>query len=192
MAAKRLAVDSVLLRQILFSILLVCASSHVSAQAMRGAFESAADHLGRCGGDASVHTAHYWFVAALAETISDIRDALGVDVEVFTDPTMLVQLPNGSDNLYADVGVLNYHGIRRSKLALDALVSGLFGVSSPPSPEAAHISSTEKTKLDKYQAMGVRSRPDIRLIPFDFKEFGALRGHATVILTELIKQAAAC
>jgi hypothetical protein len=57
-----------------------CASCHLSFQAMRGAFASAganmsddawavafADHLARCGGDASVHTAHYWLVTALAE-----------------------------------------------------------------------------------------------------------------------------
>jgi hypothetical protein len=37
------------------------------------------------------------------------------------DPTMLVQLPNGSDGLPADVGVLHYHGIRGSKLDLDAV-----------------------------------------------------------------------
>jgi hypothetical protein len=50
---------------------------------------------------------------------------------------MLVRLPNGNDDLSADVGLLHYHGIRGSKLALYALVSGLFGVSSPPSPEVA-------------------------------------------------------
>jgi hypothetical protein len=38
---------------------------------------------------------------------------------------MLVQLPNGNDGLPADVGVLHYHSIRSSKLALDAVVSGL-------------------------------------------------------------------
>jgi hypothetical protein len=37
----------------------------------------------------------------------------------------------------------------------------------------------------------VRSRPDIRFIPFAFTEFGTLGGHATAFLTELAKQAAA-
>jgi hypothetical protein len=87
------------------------------------------------------------------------------------------------------VNVLHYHGIRGSKLALDAVVSGLFGVSSPPSPEVA-LRHAEKTKFEKYSE-GVRRRPDIRFIPLAFTEFGTLAGHATVFLTELAKHAAA-
>jgi hypothetical protein len=126
---------------------------------MRGAFASAdvdksddawaiafAGHLARCGGDASVHTAHSWLVTALAEIISLLRGALGVSVEVPTNPTMLVHIPNGNDGLPADVGVLHYHGIRGSKLALDEVVSGLFGVSSP-SPEVA-LDRAQKTKFE--------------------------------------------
>jgi hypothetical protein len=71
-----------------------------------------ADHLARCGGDASVHIAHSWLVTALAEITSEARGALEVDVDVLTDPTMLVQLPNGNDGLPEDVGVLHFHGIR--------------------------------------------------------------------------------
>jgi hypothetical protein len=63
-------------------------------------------------------------VTALADIISEVRGALGVVLEVLTYPTMLVQLPNGNDGLPADVGVLHYHGIRGSKLALDAVVRG--------------------------------------------------------------------
>jgi hypothetical protein len=37
----------------------------------------------------------------------------------------------------------------------------------------------------------VRSRPDIRFIPFAITEFGSLGGHATAFLTELTKQGAA-
>jgi hypothetical protein len=44
-------------------------------------------------------------VTTLAEIISEVRGALGVSVEVLIDPTMLVQLPNGNDDLPADVGV---------------------------------------------------------------------------------------
>jgi hypothetical protein len=102
---------------------------------------------------------------------------------------MLVQLPNGNDGLPADVGVPHYHGIRGSKHALDAVVSGLFGVSSPPSPEVA-LRRPEKTKFEKYLE-GMRSLPDIQLIPFAVTEFGTLGGHATAFLTELAKQAAA-
>jgi hypothetical protein len=46
-------------------------------------------HLARYGGTASIHTAHSWSVTALAEIISEVRGALGVGVEVLTDPTML-------------------------------------------------------------------------------------------------------
>jgi hypothetical protein len=59
-----------------------CASYHLSVQAMRGAFALAGvdmsddawdsafpDHLARCDGDASVHTAHSWLVTAVAEII---------------------------------------------------------------------------------------------------------------------------
>jgi hypothetical protein len=105
-------------------------------------------------------------VTALAEFISEVRGALGVGVEVLTDPTMVVKIPNGNDGLPADVGVLHDHSIRGSKLALHAVVSGLYGVSSPQSPEVA-LRLAEKTKFEKY-SQGVRSRPDIRLIPFAF------------------------
>jgi hypothetical protein len=75
-------------------------------------------------------------VTALAEITSEVRGALGVGVEVLTDPTMFVRLPNGNDGLPTDVGVFHYHGIRGSKLALDAVVSALFGVFSPRLPKS--------------------------------------------------------
>jgi hypothetical protein len=91
---------------------------------------------------------------------------------------MLSQLPNGNDGLPTNVGVLHYHqGTRCTKFAINALVSGLFGVSSPPSLDVA-LFRAEKTKLEKYSE-GVSSRPDIRFIPFVVTEFGALGGHAT-------------
>jgi hypothetical protein len=82
-----------------------CASCHLWVQAMRGAFASAgvdmsndagatvfASHLARCGGDASVHTAHPWLVViALVEIISEVRGALGDGAKVLKDPAMLVQ-----------------------------------------------------------------------------------------------------
>jgi hypothetical protein len=128
-------------------------------------------------------------VTALAGIISEARGALGVGFEVLIDPMMLVQLPNGNDGLPADVSVLHYHGIRGSKLAIDVIVSGLFGISSPPSPEVV-LRRAEKTKFEKYPE-GVRSHPDTRLSPFAFTEFGTLGGHVTAFLTELAKQAAA-
>jgi hypothetical protein len=88
-------------------------------------------------------------VTALAEITSEARSELGVGFEVLTDPTVLVQLPNGNDGLPADVGVMHYHGIRGSKLALDAVVSRLFGISKPTSPEVA-LRRAEKTQFEKY------------------------------------------
>jgi hypothetical protein len=128
-------------------------------------------------------------VTALAEFFSEVRGALGVGVDVLTYPTMLVQLPNGNDGLPADVGVWHCHGIRGSKLALDVVVSGVFGVYSPASPEVA-LRLAEKAKFKKYSE-GVRSRPDIRFIPFAVTEFGTLGGHATAFLTEIAKHGAA-
>jgi hypothetical protein len=45
-------------------------------------------------------------------------------------------------------------------------------------------------KFEKYSE-GVRSRPDIRFIPFAITEFGTLGGHVMAFLTDLAKQAAA-
>jgi hypothetical protein len=157
---------------------IACAYCHLSIQALRGAFESAGvemsddawmaiafvDHLARCGGDASVYTAHSGLVTALAEVISGVRGALGVGVEVLAHPMMLVQLPKGNEGLPTDAGVLHYHGTRGAKLAIDVVVFGLFGVSSPPSPDFV-LCRHEKTKFEKYSE-GVRNRPEIRLIPF--------------------------
>jgi hypothetical protein len=69
------------------------------------------------------------------------------------------------------------------------VVSGLFGISSPPSPEIA-LRRDEKTKFEKYSEV-VRSRPDIRFIPFTVTEFGSLGGHATAFWTQPARQAAA-
>jgi hypothetical protein len=121
--------------------------------------------------------AHSWLVSALAEIISGVCGALGVGVEVLSDPTMLVQLLNGNDGLPTDVGVLHYHGIRGSKLAIDAAASGVFGVSSPPSPDVA-LCRGEKTNFDQ-SSERVKSRPEPRFVPFAVTEFGALGGHAT-------------
>jgi hypothetical protein len=85
-------------------------------------------------------------------------------VDVLSDPTMLAQLPNGNDGLPTDVSVLHYRGIRGSKLALDAVDFGLFGVSSPPSPEVT-LRRAENIKFEKYSE-GVRSRPDMLFMPF--------------------------
>jgi hypothetical protein len=61
---------------------------------------------------------------------------------------------------------------------------------APPSPELVII-RVEKTKLEKYSEE-IRSRPDIRFIPFrGITEFGALSGHATVFLIDMVRHKAA-
>jgi hypothetical protein len=87
------------------------------------------------------------------------------------------------------VTVLHYHGIRGSKLAIDAVDFGLFRASSLQSHEGA-ISSDEETKFEKY-SKGVRSRHVTRFIPFAFTEFGALGDHTTAFYTEVARHAAA-
>jgi hypothetical protein len=57
------------------------------------------------------------------------------------DPMMLVQLPNGEDNLHADVGVyLHYHYIRGSNLLLLMPLCQFCSafLDPPPSPDVAY------------------------------------------------------
>jgi hypothetical protein len=78
---------------------------------------------------------------------------------------------------------LHYHDIRGSKLVVDAVVFGLFGVLYPRSHEVA-LRRAEETKLEKYSD-GVRSRLDIRFVPFAVAEFGALDGYAAVFISSM-------
>jgi hypothetical protein len=126
---------------------------------------------------------------ALAEIISEVLGALRVGVELLTDPTMLVQLPNGNDGLPADVDVLHYHGIRGSTLALDDVIPVCSAFLAPRLPTSL-CAVLRRPSFKKYSEW-VRSRPDIRLIPFEVTEFGTLGGHAAAFLTGLAKQAAA-
>jgi hypothetical protein len=65
-----------------------------------------AKQLARCGGYDSVHTAHSWLMPDIVENISEVRGAIGSSVEVLTDTTMYVKLPNGNDGGHANVGIL--------------------------------------------------------------------------------------
>jgi hypothetical protein len=122
-------------------------------------------HVGRCGGDASVHTIHSLLVTALVGIISEVRCALGVCLEVLTDATLSMQLPNCDDDPPTDAGVVDYHP--RPKFALDAVVSGLIGVSIPSSsPEAALLSRAEKSKFDELEEGAESSRHTLHSLYF--------------------------
>jgi hypothetical protein len=62
-------------------------------------------------------------VTPLAEIISEALVALGVNVEVLMDPTMLVQLPIGNDGLPMDVSVLHEMKLLTSITELTVAVS---------------------------------------------------------------------
>jgi hypothetical protein len=70
-------------------------------------------------------------------------------------------------------------------LDIEAVVYGLFDVSSPPSPDVA-LCRAKTTKFEKYSE-GVRSRHGICFVPFAVTEFGVLGGHATALLTKLAR-----
>jgi hypothetical protein len=103
---------------------------------------------------------------------------------------MLVQLPNGNDDLPADVCVLHYNGTRGLKRALDTVLSILFGVSCLRVPKPLHaVPKRQSSKISRSE--GVTSRPDIHFIPFAVTEFSALGGHATAFLIDVANHTAA-
>eukprot|EP00873_Tetraselmis_striata_P029088 jgi/Tetstr1/449352/TSEL_003865.t1 len=71
-----------------------------------------ADHVARCYGGDSNHAAHEWAAHGLSDVCHDVKSALGVGVQILTDPSVLVSLPKGSDGRPADVGLFGYGGIR--------------------------------------------------------------------------------
>eukprot|EP00873_Tetraselmis_striata_P007123 jgi/Tetstr1/427387/TSEL_017551.t1 len=54
-----------------------------------------ADHVARCSGGDSNHTAHEWAAHGLSDICHDVKSALGVGVQILTDPSVLVSLPKG-------------------------------------------------------------------------------------------------
>eukprot|EP00873_Tetraselmis_striata_P002333 jgi/Tetstr1/422597/TSEL_013404.t1 len=61
-----------------------------------------ADHVARCSGGDSNHAAHEWAAHGLSDVCHDVKSALGVGVQILTDPSVLVSLPKGSDGRPAD------------------------------------------------------------------------------------------
>eukprot|EP00873_Tetraselmis_striata_P011892 jgi/Tetstr1/432156/TSEL_021613.t1 len=120
-----------------------CAFCSFSAQGMLARFEDAGvdftpstwavayvDHVARCSGGDSNHAAHEWAAHGLSDFCHDVKSALGVGVQILTDPSVLVSLPKGSDGRPADVGLFGYGGIRGNTVAVDTTIAPILGVSS--------------------------------------------------------------
>eukprot|EP00873_Tetraselmis_striata_P045942 jgi/Tetstr1/466206/TSEL_010764.t1 len=82
-----------------------------------------ADHVARCSGGDSNHAAHEWAAHGFSDICHDVKSALGVGVQILTDPSVLVSLPKGSDGRPADVGLFGYGGIRGNTVAIDTTIA---------------------------------------------------------------------
>eukprot|EP00873_Tetraselmis_striata_P011817 jgi/Tetstr1/432081/TSEL_021552.t1 len=175
-----------------------CASCSFSVQGMLARFEDAgveftpstwavayADHVARCSGGVSNHAAHEWAAHGLSDICHDVKSALGVGVQILTDPSVLVSLPKGSDGRPADVGLFGYGGIRGNSVAIDTTIAPILGVSS--SDPTTALRAAERHKIQKYDE-GVRNAAGmLRFVPFAVSEFGSLAPHAEAFLVELAK-----
>eukprot|EP00873_Tetraselmis_striata_P006475 jgi/Tetstr1/426739/TSEL_001676.t1 len=170
-----------------------CASCSFSVQGMLARFEDAgveftpstwavayADHVARCSGGVSNHAAHEWAAHGLSDICHDVKSALGVGVQILTDPSVLVSLPKGSDGRPADVGLFGYGGIRGNTVAIDTTIAPILGVSS--SDPTTALRAAERHKIQKYDE-GVRNAAGmLRFVPFAVSEFGSLAPHAEAFL----------
>eukprot|EP00873_Tetraselmis_striata_P010214 jgi/Tetstr1/430478/TSEL_020286.t1 len=175
-----------------------CASCSFSVQGMLARFEDAgveftpstwavayADHVARCSGGDSNHAAHEWAAHGLSDICHDVKSALGVGVQILTEPSVLVSLPKGSDGRPADVGLFGYGGIRGNTVAVDTTIAPILGVSTPDPTTA--LRAAERHKIQKYDE-GVRNAAGmLRFVPFAVSEFGSLAPHAEAFLVELAK-----
>eukprot|EP00873_Tetraselmis_striata_P037738 jgi/Tetstr1/458002/TSEL_044513.t1 len=175
-----------------------CASCSFSVQGILARFEDAgveftpstwavayADHVARCSGGDSNHAAHEWAAHGLSDICHDVKSALGVGVQILTDPSVLVSLPKGSDGRPADVGLFGYGGIRGNTVAIDTTIAPILGVSS--SDPTTALRAAERHKIQKYDE-GVRNAAGmLRFAPFAVSEFGSLAPHAEAFLVELAK-----
>eukprot|EP00873_Tetraselmis_striata_P015256 jgi/Tetstr1/435520/TSEL_024424.t1 len=127
-----------------------CASCSFSVQGMLARFEDAGveftpstwavaydDHVASCSGGDSNHAAHEWAAHGLSDICHDLKSALGVGVQILTDPPVLVSLPKGSDGRPADVGLFGYGGIRGNTVAVDTTIAPILGVSTSDPTTAA-------------------------------------------------------
>eukprot|EP00873_Tetraselmis_striata_P042072 jgi/Tetstr1/462336/TSEL_007342.t1 len=102
-----------------------------------------ADHVARCSGGDSNHAAHEWAAHGLSDVCHDVKSALGVGVQILTDPSVLVSLPKGGDGRPADVGLFGYGGIRGNTVAVDTTIAPILGVSSSDPTTALRAADTD-------------------------------------------------
>eukprot|EP00873_Tetraselmis_striata_P020716 jgi/Tetstr1/440980/TSEL_029248.t1 len=131
---------------------------------------------------------HYWdfplhsmrkAAHGLSDICHDVKSALGVGVQILTDPSVLVSLPNGSDGRPADVGLFGYGGIRGNTVAVDTTIAPILGVSSSDPTTALRVA--ERHKIQKCDE-GVRNAAGmLRFVPFAVSEFGSLAPHAEAL-----------
>eukprot|EP00873_Tetraselmis_striata_P023479 jgi/Tetstr1/443743/TSEL_031731.t1 len=76
-----------------------------------------------------------------------VKSALGVGVQILTDPSVLLSLPMGSDGRPADVGLFGYGGIRGNTVAIDTTIAPILGVSS--SDPTTALRAAERHKIQK-------------------------------------------
>eukprot|EP00873_Tetraselmis_striata_P039888 jgi/Tetstr1/460152/TSEL_005468.t1 len=144
-----------------------------------------ADHVARCSGGDSNHAANEWAAHGLSDICHDVKSALGVGVQILTDPSVLVSLPKGSDGRPADVGLFGYGGIRGNTVAVDTTIAPILGVST--SDPTTALRAAERRKIQKYDE-GVRNAAGmLRFVPFAVSEFGSLAPHAEAFLVEVAK-----
>eukprot|EP00873_Tetraselmis_striata_P045889 jgi/Tetstr1/466153/TSEL_010714.t1 len=144
-----------------------------------------ADHVARCSGGDSNRAAHEWAAHGLSDICHDVKSALGVGVQILTDPSVLVSLPKGSDGRPANVGLFGYGGISGNTVAVDTTIAPILGVST--SDPTTALRAAERHKIQKYDE-GVRNAAGmLRFVPFAVSEFGSLAPHAEAFLVELAK-----
>eukprot|EP00873_Tetraselmis_striata_P009071 jgi/Tetstr1/429335/TSEL_019253.t1 len=145
-----------------------------------------ADHVARCSawGDSN-HAAHEWAAHGLSDVCHDVKSALGVGVQILTDPSVLVSFPKGNDGRPADVGLFVYGGIRGNTVAVDTTIAPIFGVST--SDPTTALRAAERHKIQKYDEGFRNAAGMLRFVPFAVSEFGSLAPHAEAFFMELAK-----
>eukprot|EP00873_Tetraselmis_striata_P005317 jgi/Tetstr1/425581/TSEL_016002.t1 len=146
-----------------------------------------ADHVARCFGGDSNHAAHEWAAHGLSDVCHDVKSALGVGVQILTDPSVLVSLPKGSDGRPAEIGLFGNCGFRGNTVAIDATIAAPLSSACQARIQRLHCGPESASEIQKYDE-GVRNAAGmLRFVPFAVSEFGSLAPHAQAFLVELAK-----